>query len=355
MVGAGSGVNVPPAEAVEEGLLAEPPVEACDFESDGGTSSPGPAEEPTRRHLGLPRSPRALVVGALGTALLLGCAAAAVRLRRQPTGPEAGDVEDSVGLGLMGSILSTMADGTHQAAEVSESIERSYHSFESVGDHLNESAGKFAGLMHDFATNQQKRQEMIAKFKSLNQTRKDQIKKKLFKRFNITSLKQLRPKAWLHKGGACEHDEEEFGGLCYKRCSLLTGGHFPNRMSAWECCQGEVPCSSGFKISFNLCGGLSVAGDEVGGGCPHQKGLCLKNEELWAGTCYKRCEMLTYRTLPVRAGPATCCKDGDHNFLDFLDTTSCDTQSNFYAGGGEGDGGNAAPSQPHLPILFEQA
>ena len=30
--------------------------------------------------------------------------------------------------------------------------------------------------------------------------------------------------------------QEDFGGLCYKKCSILSGGSHPCRSSAWSCC-----------------------------------------------------------------------------------------------------------------------
>jgi len=345
-------------QAVEEGLLVQPPVQAFGVESDdGGASSAEPADVPAHHALRWWRPRKAVVFSALGTALVLGCMAVGAGVWRRPQGPQTGDVDAEVELGAFGSMLSimgSMADGVHQASALTDSVRESYHSLQDITNQLNTSAGDVGdaggSLWDAFAHNAEKRKEMIAKFKAMNQTQKDKIKKKLFKRFNITSLKQLRPHVDMHDGNFCAGDEEEFGGLCYKKCGLLTAGVYPYRVSAWECCKHPGACTEDYRISFKICGGFGVSGNEVGGGCPHSRGACLKNEEIWGNLCYKRCAMMTYEVLTVRAGPATCCKPGDRSFLDFLDISECNTQSSYYQGGGADDDDHHTPSTPHLPM-----
>merc|ERR1719499_2471133 len=51
----------------------------------------------------------------------------------------------------------------------------------------------------------------------------------------------LAPKENLKDGNVCDDKEELYGGLCYKKCSLLTQGEAPIRTSSWTCCDGH-PC-----------------------------------------------------------------------------------------------------------------
>lgn len=52
----------------------------------------------------------------------------------------------------------------------------------------------------------------------------------------------LKPLELLDDGNVCDTNEELFGGLCYKKCSLLTTGEAPIRTSAWTCCASH-PCT----------------------------------------------------------------------------------------------------------------
>merc|ERR1712038_1193745 len=56
---------------------------------------------------------------------------------------------------------------------------------------------------------------------------------------HLTNLtyKQLLPKHDRHDGNRCAEGEEEFGSLCYERCSKLTLNYYPIRTSAWSCCK----------------------------------------------------------------------------------------------------------------------
>jgi len=40
-----------------------------------------------------------------------------------------------------------------------------------------------------------------------------------------------------HTPGACLTDEDDFNNMCYKKCSLLTNGGYPNRVAAATCCK----------------------------------------------------------------------------------------------------------------------
>eukprot|EP00413_Alexandrium_margalefii_P009200 CAMPEP_0204530844 /NCGR_PEP_ID=MMETSP0661-20131031/10841_1 /ASSEMBLY_ACC=CAM_ASM_000606 /TAXON_ID=109239 /ORGANISM="Alexandrium margalefi, Strain AMGDE01CS-322" /LENGTH=365 /DNA_ID=CAMNT_0051536957 /DNA_START=46 /DNA_END=1143 /DNA_ORIENTATION=+ len=344
--------------AVEEGLLAEPPAPVLGVEeSDDGSSSAGADKVPARPGWGLRRQPRRLALAALG-ALALGCVAAGAPFRRpwQPAAQETDAIDDSVELGALGSMLEVMggmAESVKQAAELTENVQKSYGNFQKLGHKFNVSKSKFKGiggkLEKALTEGPEKMKKLREKWKSMNKTQRQKVKKRLFKRFNITSLKQLRPQNNMHDGNKCHDDEEEFGSLCYKKCNLLTGGHFPFRVSAFECCQHPGMCTEHYKINLKICGGFGVSGDQVGGGCPHTTGGCLKDEELYGNFCYKRCAIMTLQTLTSRVGPSTCCKEGTHGLLAFLEIGSCDTRQTYFVGGGMGDGDASTSNSPHMP------
>lgn len=349
----------PCEQTAEEGLLAQSPAQAFGIESDDGASSLSAAEDPRpRQNLGAQRfRPWATAFAGLGVTLLLVCAAVgAWGWRRQ--GLKAGDVDENVELGSfdnMASVLGHFADVVHQSDAMVSSTQKAFTSVSNVANTFNHSSEEFGGLgakiLRDLRKGPAARKAMIAKFKALNKTRKEEIKQKLFARFNITSLKQLRPLVHMHDGSRCQNDEEEFNSLCYKKCALLTNHSFPFRVSAWECCQHPGICGTAYKIDFGLCGGFGVSGDQVGNGCPHTLGGCLKDEELYGNLCYKRCQLLTYGILTQRTGPMTCCKTSTSaNFLAFLDFQDCNTESDYYKGGGWGDNDTSTSAQPHLPM-----
>lgn len=161
----------------------------------------------------------------------------------------------------------------------------------------------------------------------------------------------------LFDGNPCGNDEELFESLCYKKCSLLTAGKARFRTSAFSCCEGH-PCMTNQKVNFppEPCSGFDIGGNINGeeGECPHAPGSCLKNEEMVAGVCYKKCTLLTDGAYPHRVAAATCCKAtgvaclNPYNLkTDFL---------KFIVGGGRGDGNPATPGYAHAPLksLTEQ-
>uniref|UniRef100_A0A7S4QU91 Uncharacterized protein n=1 Tax=Alexandrium monilatum TaxID=311494 RepID=A0A7S4QU91_9DINO len=146
----------------------------------------------------------------------------------------------------------------------------------------------------------------------------------------------LEPAEDLHDGNVCQGNEELFEGLCYKKCTLLTGGQDAIRTSPWTCCE-QHPCTTNQKLSIAArvaCSGYAVAGD---GSCPHKPGACLKDEELYLGVCYKKCSILTEMQFPYRVAPATCCKGS--SLLDCLDFRKDYTSGEFAVGGGEANTG----------------
>mmetsp|Transcript_134403 Transcript_134403/g.287516 ORF Transcript_134403/g.287516 Transcript_134403/m.287516 type:complete len:617 (-) Transcript_134403:76-1926(-) len=146
----------------------------------------------------------------------------------------------------------------------------------------------------------------------------------------------------------CEPDEERFGRLCYKKCSLLTNSKFPFRESAITCCKTK-PCTfGGTTTRLSICGGWDVSGDMFGrSACPHTPGGCLANEELHMGMCYKKCSILTNGEYTHRMAAATCCKSKGISCFFF---PNIKTRSSFAVGGGKGDNKTSTPSQAHLPM-----
>eukprot|EP00933_Yihiella_yeosuensis_P082161 TRINITY_DN95941_c0_g1_i1.p1 TRINITY_DN95941_c0_g1~~TRINITY_DN95941_c0_g1_i1.p1 ORF type:complete len:458 (-),score=69.85 TRINITY_DN95941_c0_g1_i1:68-1393(-) len=140
----------------------------------------------------------------------------------------------------------------------------------------------------------------------------------------------------------CLENEEEYGGICYQKCSILTSGQMPKRTGPNSCCK-----KSGFLAFFScMAPGNSHVDSSygVGGGehlqkAPHLAGLsfkCLSDEEESAGICYKKCSLFT-QDKPYRASSATCCKDKS--------MTECQTSALF------GEGGFKADAMPHGPYM----
>eukprot|EP00435_Cladocopium_sp_Y103_P012678 s1683_g3.t1 len=168
----------------------------------------------------------------------------------------------------------------------------------------------------------------------------------------------LAPQESDKSGDPCVDDEEDFGGLCYKKCSILSGGSHPCRSSAWSCCavpdgpQCQTKSSFGnCWIHMGFCGGYSVAGDAEaasGNSCPTGEGGCLTNEEMFGNQCYKKCSLLSPQ-FPFRVGPSSCCsKTGG---FDCFWPSNLHTDPGFNVGGGEGDENSGTPNTAHTPML----
>merc|ERR1712039_690132 len=102
------------------------------------------------------------------------------------------------------------------------------------------------------------------------------------------------------EGSKCPDGEEEFAGLCYTKCEQLAPG-YPHRGSPWACCK-DNPCQLDAmkqNMSHLVCSGFAVSGIN-GNGCPHRRGACLENEEMYWSRCYKKCEELTNGEYPFR-------------------------------------------------------
>jgi len=154
----------------------------------------------------------------------------------------------------------------------------------------------------------------------------------------------LAPQENLHDGNQCADNEELYGGLCYKKCSLLTSGAASTRTSSWTCCEDDCNLASqhGSVGTELLCSGYDVNGE---GGCPHAPGVCLTNEELHVGVCYKKCSVLTGGEYAHRTGAATCCRQEGFGCLDLMNDL---TRPQFNVGGGVED--EASPHSPDVGL-----
>ncbi|CAE7734120.1 Armc2, partial [Symbiodinium pilosum] len=162
------------------------------------------------------------------------------------------------------------------------------------------------------------------------------------------ALQALAPQENLHDSNPCADDEEIFEGLCYAKCSILSGGMRPVRCAAHICepldsnghhkCRLSAAAISAILSSPSLfpCQGYDVAGTQEGAKrCPHTAGACLNDEELYLGTCFKKCSVLTNGVFPHRKAFATCCKTAE--FFQCLMPGQSKTAQAFAEGGGAGD------------------
>mmetsp|Transcript_84191 Transcript_84191/g.212311 ORF Transcript_84191/g.212311 Transcript_84191/m.212311 type:complete len:271 (+) Transcript_84191:142-954(+) len=160
---------------------------------------------------------------------------------------------------------------------------------------------------------------------------------------------------------SCSADEEYHMGLCYDKCNILTSGQYPFRQSAWTCCKAKTCSKNPFQLfsccshNMGFCSGYDIAGMLEGHKvCPHKPGVCLADEELFMGICYKKCALLTEKLFPYRVGPASCCKRNDASCIiqegvkDGL-TGEAMTKASFDVGGGCDDGVTKTPCKPHPP------
>lgn len=113
------------------------------------------------------------------------------------------------------------------------------------------------------------------------------------------------------KAPQCLTDEEQFAGLCYMKCSLLTGGRAPFRIAASACCvnDNQFFCSL-LQSQQAISASLSVGGGAAIHNNPHAPGvggICALVEEPYQGLCYPKCADLTDGKSPHRVGSFACC------------------------------------------------
>lgn len=146
----------------------------------------------------------------------------------------------------------------------------------------------------------------------------------------------LAPTEKLNDGNPCADDEEALGGLCYKKCSLLTNGEAPIRLSAFSCSKSHG-FGDFFKAKVGMlvpCTGYDVSGDQAGNGCPHNEGACLVDEEISLGKCYRQCSQLTSGQYTHRTSANTCCKT--EKLLECIKPGNTKFDVKFNMGGGRG-------------------
>eukprot|EP00928_Gymnodinium_smaydae_P055336 TRINITY_DN3890_c0_g1_i4.p1 TRINITY_DN3890_c0_g1~~TRINITY_DN3890_c0_g1_i4.p1 ORF type:complete len:507 (-),score=83.68 TRINITY_DN3890_c0_g1_i4:111-1631(-) len=160
----------------------------------------------------------------------------------------------------------------------------------------------------------------------------------------------ITPSENMHDGNPCDDTEEYFGGLCYRKCSILTNGEAPFRTSAFACCKVKS-CTlalTKMKVASVLpCEGYDVSSEDGGKACPHGSGICLQDEDQYLDECYEKCSILTNGKYSNRVAPATCC---DGTGISCMNPFNLETDAKFDVGGGKGDGKKSTPSAPHLPM-----
>eukprot|EP00490_Sorites_sp_Unknown_P001164 CAMPEP_0114661362 /NCGR_PEP_ID=MMETSP0191-20121206/22301_1 /TAXON_ID=126664 /ORGANISM="Sorites sp." /LENGTH=311 /DNA_ID=CAMNT_0001893567 /DNA_START=51 /DNA_END=987 /DNA_ORIENTATION=- len=175
------------------------------------------------------------------------------------------------------------------------------------------------------------------------------------------TLQSLSPKETLDDNNPCADDEELFQSLCYAKCSILSAGMKPVRCAAHICepldsngkhvCQLSQAAINSILSSPSLmpCHGYDVAGTREGKKrCPHAAGACLMDEELYLGTCFKKCSVLTNGQFPHRKAFATCCKSS--SLFQCLMPGQAKTDKTFAEGGGFGDHDPDTPAKAHAPM-----
>lgn len=165
----------------------------------------------------------------------------------------------------------------------------------------------------------------------------------------------------LYDSNPCGTDEELFESLCYMKCSVLTNYQKPVRCASHVCeplnAAGQAKCSFSEATVTSIlaspsilpCHGFDVAGATEGRKrCPHAPGLCYEDEELYLGTCIKKCSTLTTGEFPHRVAFATCCKVP--SLVRCLFPGNSKTDQAFAAGGGQGDHDPNTLASAHSPI-----
>jgi len=167
----------------------------------------------------------------------------------------------------------------------------------------------------------------------------------------VSQASGMKPAENLNDQNPCDTTEEPFSGLCYTKCSTLTGNAAATRIDAFTCCpKASCDVTDMFDTktaSLVPCDGYDVSNtDGPAQSCPHKYGVCLEDEEQLAGVCYEKCSILTDGKRPTRSGPASCCAGAA---LDCLDPFEEDVNADYAVGGGHGDGDPTTAGSPHYP------
>lgn len=110
---------------------------------------------------------------------------------------------------------------------------------------------------------------------------------------------------------SCLKDEELLAGICYMKCSLLTGGHAPHRVANAACCKADNDffCTLISNLQA-ISPGLAVGGGASIHNSPHAPGVggvCGPDRDPYQGLCYPKCSALTRGHSPHRVGSFACC------------------------------------------------
>lgn len=165
----------------------------------------------------------------------------------------------------------------------------------------------------------------------------------------------LKPAENMWDGNSCDDSEELYAGLCYTKCSILTGKPQAKRLTAFSCCPTSDCHSDVSKIlklqtaSLVPCHGYDVSSADGGVACPHVQGACLEDEEQFMGECFEKCSILTHGKYTQRVAAASCCNPGGTMFGCFNFGNDY-TNANLNVGGGAGDGDASTPSGSHFPL-----
>lgn len=147
-------------------------------------------------------------------------------------------------------------------------------------------------------------------------------------------------------GMKCRKNEELFLGVCYKNCTLLTGGMYPIRFAPNGCCK-DYPCMTPSEVDMQgfAPGTGYIVSAEGDGHYPHSPGECGGNEESHLGLCYKKCSLLTNNEYTHRVAANTCCKQSP-----CWNPFNLDTQGQYCEGYGVGGGMSNDDKCPHKPV-----
>lgn len=131
------------------------------------------------------------------------------------------------------------------------------------------------------------------------------------KSFAMQRLNMLLPPGPAANTLHCLKDEEQFAGLCYMKCSLLTGGRAPHRVANTACCKTDndffcqlLSSDQAISASLSVGGGAAIHNNPH---APGVGGICGLNEEAYQGLCYPQCKDLTKGKSPHRVGSFSCC------------------------------------------------
>jgi hypothetical protein len=234
------------------------------------------------------------------------------------------------GVSTIGTVLTELAQGVHEMAALSDEMGTAYKDAQQVMHELNHTMGEIKAVGGELVDELGRPMRLSAQLKkelhSLSPEQKAIIRERLMEKFGLNAS-NASMQLDSEQNAICAEDEELHAGLCYKKCELLTEGLEPVRISAFQCCAHEPPCTENPDVWLSPCKGYDISGDATGNGCPHNPGRCKQGEELFMGLCFQRCSLLTYNILPYRITANACCKSS--SLLALLEAGSCDVDDRY--------------------------